>query len=293
MFLTTAAKFYTTTLGSAVWQNPVPSWNLTVIYSGYEKLILPSISFQEWFMASECFKILGRFMIKLSLAWAMIVMTGVSRLSGASRSFFIHLLIHFWWCTLNTECNFVTQKNIPSINHQDFSPDFSLQGSKQRFLLHVDCDLPSFNTALKIHQTQTTWVTCFPLSAQRPSASPDAVVWACLSLFFSLHIHLSLPNAGFHSHDSRIPWCDVTLIGANGCMRIPPSHLYCKWQNCGCSREKVWAWIWPLNITLKLWTCQLYKFKYKVCYERSQIHDWNMWAADCQLVQHFKWASKI
>lgn len=64
---------------------------------------------------------------------------------------------------------------------------FSLQESKQHFLLHVYCDLPSFNTALKIHQIQTAWVTCFPPSARRPIASSDAVVWGCPFLFFSLY----------------------------------------------------------------------------------------------------------
>lgn len=177
-------------------------------------------------------------MIKLSLAWVMIARTGVSWLSGTSRSFFIHLLIHFWWCTLNTECNFVTQKRRSFELCQDISPLF-FAGIKTALSIIAICQASPQHK--KIHlKLKQTWVTCFPLSAQRPSASPDAVVWVSVSILL-FTVHLSEPNTGFHSLDSRILHCDLTLIGANGFMHIYLlSHLYCKWQNGGQSREKSW-----------------------------------------------------
>lgn len=189
-------------------------------------------------------------MIKLSLAWVMIAWTGVSWLSGTSRSFFIHLLIHFWWCTLNTECNFVTQKRR---SFELLSRYFSTLLRRNQNSTFYYCDLPSFTTAQKIHlKLKQTWVTCFPLSAQRPSASPDAVVWLSVSILL-FTVHLSEPNTGFHSLDSRILHCDLTLIGANGFMHIYLlSHLYCKWQNGGQSGEKSWD---EFRLRISLWNC--------------------------------------
>lgn len=222
----------------------------------------------------------------------MIVRTGASWLSGRSRSFFIHLLMHFLFCTLNTECQFMTWKNIPLNNRQDlFLHTFPCRNQKQRFLLHVDCDLTSFNTALKIHQIQTKLSDMFsPLCLQTLG-----ILWCCCLSLRRLYssspcaIHLSVPNTDLYSHDSGILCCGMTLIRVNGCMPIPPSHLYCMCQNCGQHSERSPAWIWLQNFTLRAWTCLLLKFKCEFCRERSPRHDWNMWAAGCQLVPHFKW----
>lgn len=72
-----------------------------------------------------------------------------------------------------------------------------------------------------------------------------------------------------------ILWNDLTLIGANDSMRISSSQHNCMWQNCGYSGEKSQAWIWPPNLTLKERTRLLFKFKRKLCCERSQRHDRN------------------
>lgn len=145
------------------------------------------------------------------------------------------------------------------------------------------------STALKIHPIRPTWATCFPFSACRASATTDAVVWACPFLFFSLY-YLSLPNTGLYPNDTGIRCRDLTLIGANSCLHIPPSHLNCMQQNSGLRGEKSWAWISSQNFTLNVWTCLL-KFKCKLCCERSQRHDWNIGAEGCHLVPHFKWGS--
>lgn len=160
---------------------------------------------------------------------------------------------------LNSEScqSFVTKKNIPLNNCQNWSPHFSLPESKNStFYYIIDCDPPSFNTARKIHQIQTTWVACFPLCVGRTLSIP----WCCC---LSLPVSILLPvlyiclyrNIGLYSHDSGILCCDLTLIRANGCMRIPSSHFYCKWRKIVDGVEKRAGHDFGLRISL--WKCEL------------------------------------
>lgn len=166
---------------------------------------LPSLSKCSLWLLSAL-RYWGRFMIKLSSAWATIVTTGASWPCDTSRSFTYSSFDAFLVVYTEFRVKLCDRKIFLRVIVKIFL-HLSLQESKQHFLLHVYCDLPSFNTAVKIHQTQTTWVTCFPLSAQRPSESPDAVAWACLSLFFSLY-HTFVCTKNWLA----FPWLRHTLL---------------------------------------------------------------------------------
>lgn len=171
---------------------------------------------------------------------------------------------------------------------QYFPPRFSLQESKKSFLLQVHCDLPSFNTTLEIHQIQT--VNFFPVLLTDPQL--------LLMLLFKLSAsHSSLlytfvcTEHWFVSPRLKdtLLWFDIDLGKWLHAYSFLPFILWV---------EELWI-EWRkepgMNVAsefpLDVWTCLLLKFKCKFRCERSQRHDWNMWAAGCQLVPHFKWGS--
>lgn len=177
-------------------------------------------------------------------------------------------------CELNIEFEFL----FLLLLQNNFPWTLPLRNPYSTFLQHNSSLLTKLWPAkIRQHWNESTWfhqveIKCFPLLAYT-----SAVVEACPFPFFSM-FYLCLPNTGSYPKDTGPRCHDLTLIGANSCLHIPPSYLYCMQQNSGLRGEKSSAWICSLNFTLSVWICLL-EFECKLFCERSQRHDWNIGAA--------------
>lgn len=158
---------------------------------------------------------------RVVLVLAIILIIEVSQLLGWRRSHFVYFWINFYpEHSLATHIIKTFLRIIARIFlHSSFT--------SIKTALSVTCRFwsGSLQYRTKNSSHSTTWVTHFPLSAQRPSASPGAVVWGCLALFFSECYTFICTKQWL-----VFPWiCD--LIVANGWMHIPSFHLYCNEEN--------------------------------------------------------------
>lgn len=103
-------------------------------------------------------------------------------------------------------------------------PVLSPRGMQTALSIQVNCDLPRLNSSKYSSGLADCNDVLFFF---------DGGAWHLLLPFFeyahscSSLYYFSLPNAGSYPNNTGIPCCDLTLIGANSCLHIPPPLLFC------------------------------------------------------------------
>lgn len=183
--------------------------------------------------------------------------------------------MHFWWCTLNTECNLWHRKNIPSNHFLEFSLHFI---SVIKTALSITCRLWS---AKLQHRTKNS-SDSNSLRDMFSSFCPEtiSISWSCC---LSLPVFILLP----------VPY--ICLYQTLACIPMTQEYFAVIWHWWG--QMAAYVYLHSIFIVrsrivdrvekrvghksglrislLKVWTCLLLKFRCKSCCERSQRHNWN------------------
>lgn len=227
-----------------------------------------------------CFEILGRFTIKLSLARALIVTTGASRLSGRSRSFSYppfdpfsvayteYRNANLWHIFLRITVKILLQ-TFPCRNQNSTFCSGRLRPAKLQHGTKNSSDSNDVSDMFSSFSLQTlciSWCCCLRLLVSVPLPVP---------------VHLSAPNTGLYSHDTGNTLLRFDIDGGQmaACVFIYPIYFLSGGIVDGVEKRAGHE----SGVRNPLWKCELayyWNLNVNSAAKRSQRHDWNMWAAD-------------